>query len=146
MAAGHILANERLGNDGINAPQVTHIVDLLIFKKGRRKEEAMPIDLTQVDWLYVALLAVFVFVATLIGNLLSFNHRGTAAALSAVLFAAIFVAWTYYPHHLPLPTQLTGTKAPAAAPAPATAAPAAPAAPARPRNPITDITPPAPAR
>ncbi len=106
----------------------------------------MPIDLTQVDWLYVAVLAVFVFVAALIGNLLSFNHRGTAAVLSAVLFAAIFVAWTYYPHHLPLPTQLTGTKAPAAAPAPATAAPAAPAAPARPRNPITDITPPAPAR
>ncbi len=96
----------------------------------------MPIDLSQVDWLYVAVLAVFVFIATGIGNLLSFNHRGTAALLSAVLFAVIFVAWTYYPHHLPLPTTLAGSKAPTA-----TTAPAAPAAPQRPRNPITDITP-----
>mgnify|MGYP006365298691 CR=1 FL=1 len=48
------------------------------------------------------------------------------AMLSAVLFAAIFVAWTYYPHHLPLlPTSPASQKAPAA-----TAAPAAPAAPA----------------
>ena len=93
----------------------------------------MPIDLSQVDWLYVAVLAVFVFIAAGIGNLLSFNHRGTAALLSAVLFAVIFVAWTYYPHHLPLPTTLAGSKAPSAA--------TAPAAPQRPRNPITDITP-----
>ena len=101
----------------------------------------MPIDLAQVDWLYVGLLAVFAFLATFIGNLLSFNHRGIAAVLSALLFAAIFVAWTYYPHHLPLPTAPAGQKAPAAAVVPA--APAAPAAPQRPRNPITDITPPA---
>jgi hypothetical protein len=103
----------------------------------------MPIDLTQVDWLYVAVLAVFVLVSTALGNLLSFNHRGTAAVLSALLFAAIFVAWTYYPHHLPLPTSLSGPKAPAAATAPAPAVPAQPAAPVKPRNPVTDITPPA---
>ena len=103
----------------------------------------MPIDLTQVDWLYVVVLAVFVFLATLIGNLLSFSHRGTAAVLAAVIFAAIFVAWTYYPHHLPLPTRLAGSNTPAATPTTAPATPAAPAAPQRPRNPITDITPPA---
>ena len=99
----------------------------------------MPIDLAQVDWLYVAVLAVFVFLSTLIGNLLSFNHRGAAAGLAALAFAAIFVAWTYYPHHLPLPTSLSSQKAPVAAPAPVVA----PAGPARPRNPVTDITPPA---
>jgi hypothetical protein len=64
-----------------------------------------------------------------------------AAFLSMVLFVAIFVAWTYYPHGLPLPTSVTGTsqKAPIATSAP----PPAPVAPARPRNPVTDITPPA---
>jgi hypothetical protein len=101
----------------------------------------MPIDLAAVDWLYVGLLAVFVFVASGLGNLLSFNSRGTAAVLSALLFAAIFVAWTYYPHGLPLPTSLASQKPVVTAPAPAT--PAAPAAPQRPRNPVTDITPPA---
>ena len=105
----------------------------------------MPIDLAQVDWLYVAVLAVFAFFATIVANLLSFNHRGIAAALSAVLFAALFVAWTYYPHpFLPLPTSLSTQKAavtPAAPPAPA-----APATPPKPRNPVMDITPPAPAR
>ena len=99
----------------------------------------MPIDLATVDWLYVGLLAVFVFVASGFGNLLSFNHRGMAAVLSALAFAAIFVAWTYYPHGLPLPTSLASQKVSAPAPV----APAAPVTPQRPRNPVTDITPPA---
>jgi len=101
----------------------------------------MPIDLAAVNWLYVAVLALFVFVATFVGNLLSFNHRGMAALLSALVFAGLFVFWTYYPHGLPLPITLTVQKtavAPAASPPPA-----APAAPVRPRNPVTDITPPA---
>ena len=102
----------------------------------------MPIDLAQVDWLYVAVLAVLVFVASGIGNLLSFASRGTAALLTAILFAALFVAWTYYPHGLPLPTRLAGPAAPVAAPAPVPAAPATPEAPVRPRNPVRDITPP----
>lgn len=108
----------------------------------------MPIDLAQVDWLYVVLLAVFVLISTALGNLLSFNHRGAAAVLSAILFTAIFVAWTYYPHGLPLPTSLAVKKSPAATAAPAIpATPATPAAPVKPRNPVTDITPPAaPAR
>jgi hypothetical protein len=101
----------------------------------------MPIDLAAVNWLYVIILAVFVFVATFIGNLLSFSHRGMAALLSALIFTGIFVMWTYYPHHLPLPITVSEPKPAAAATAPAT--PAAPITPVRPRNPVTDITPPA---
>ncbi|HEX3858378.1 MAG TPA: hypothetical protein VHV58_02155 [Pseudolabrys sp.] len=67
----------------------------------------MPIDFAAVNWVYVGVLAVFAFLATIIGNLLAFNHRGLAAVLSALVFAALFVAWTYYPHGLPLPTRLT---------------------------------------
>ena len=73
---------------------------------------SMPIDLATVDWLYVVVLALFVFLATLIANVLCVRpplHR--ARVLSAVLFAAAFVFWTYYPHHLPLPTALAPQKA-----------------------------------
>eukprot|EP01035_Chromulina_nebulosa_P012235 gene12235-16321_t len=66
----------------------------------------LPIDLTQVDWFYVLILAVLVFIATGIANLLTFASRGTGAVLAAILFAVLFVAWTYYPHGLPLPTRL----------------------------------------
>ncbi|MGH6727806.1 MAG: hypothetical protein ACREB8_14880 [Pseudolabrys sp.] len=102
----------------------------------------MPIDLAAVNWLYVAILAVFVFVSTLIGNVLSFSHRGMAALLSALVFVGVFVMWSYYPHHLPLPTTLTMQKSaiPTTLGAPATPPP--PNAPVRPRNPVTDITPP----
>jgi len=100
----------------------------------------MPIDLANVDWLYVVILAVFVFFATLIGGVLSFGRRFMGALLSTILFAVAFVFWTYYPHHLPLPTTL---KMQNAAVAPTPAAPAAPAVPVKPRNPVTDITPPA---
>ena len=91
---------------------------------------SMPIDLATVDWLYVVILALFVFIAALIANVLSFGHRIAGAVLSAVLFAAAFVFWTYYPHHLPLPTALTAPKtavtAPAAPASPPAAAPASP--------------------
>jgi hypothetical protein len=96
----------------------------------------MPIDLGQVDWLYVAVLAAFVFIANFVANLLSFNRRGLAALLAVVVFAAIFVFWTYYPHGLPLPTSITGQKSTVT-----TAAPAPPTTPQRPSNPVTDVTP-----
>ena len=66
----------------------------------------MPIDLATVDWIYVGVLAVFAFFATVVGNLLSFNRRGIAAVLAAAVFAALFAAWSYYPHGLPLPVRL----------------------------------------
>jgi len=114
----------------------------------------MPIDLSQVDWLYVAVLAIFVFLTTFVGGVLSFGHRWTGATLSALLFVALFVFWTYYPHRVPLPKTITLPNAPTSTAAPAPAAPAAPAAPQKsrnpvtditPRNPVTDVTPPAPA-
>ena len=101
----------------------------------------MPIDLSQVDWLYVVVLAILVFVATYVGGLLSFGRRWTGATLSTLLFVALFVFWTYYPHRVPLlPKTITVPNAPAmtAAPQPP---PAAPAAPQRPKNPVSDITP-----
>jgi hypothetical protein len=113
----------------------------------------MPIDLAQVDWLYVILLAVFVAISAFLGGLLSFGHRGTGAMLSAVFFAVIFIFWTYYPHRVPfLPRTITTTQdAAKQAPAPPPAAPAPsqkPANPVRditpPKNPVTDVTPPSP--
>ena len=101
----------------------------------------MPIDLGQVDWLYVAVLAIFVFLSTFVGNVLSFGHRWTAAVASALLFVILFVFWTYYPHRVPLPRTITLPNS-AATTAPAPAAPVAPVAPQKPRNPVTDITPP----
>jgi len=106
--------------------------------------ELSAVDLATVDWGYVGVLAIFVFLASLIANGLTFGHRAMAAVLTAILFVAMFVAWSYYPHGLPLPTRLAApASSPAATPAPPVAAPAAPAAPVRPRNPVTDITPPA---
>jgi hypothetical protein len=100
--------------------------------------ESIPIDWANVNWLYVVLLGIFAFAASYIGHLLSFHHRGLGAVLSAVLFVAIFVFWSYYPHGLPLPVSLK----PPAQPAAATVMPSQPAAPMKPANPVTDITPP----
>jgi hypothetical protein len=96
----------------------------------------MPIDLAQVDWLYIIVLAVFAFVANFAANLVSFSRRWLAAVIAALLFSVIFVFWTYYPHGLPLPTSTGTQKATASAGAPAPAI-----APARPGNPVKDITP-----
>src|SRR5262249_12631944 len=65
------------------------------------------IDWANVNWLYVIVLAIFVFFSTMIGTLLSFKHFFYGAVLSALLFAAAFVFWNYYPHGLPLPTLMT---------------------------------------
>ena len=58
----------------------------------------MPIDLSTVNWEYVALMAVFVFIAALLGGLISFRNRVGGALLAAILFAAMYVMWNYYPH------------------------------------------------
>jgi hypothetical protein len=82
-------------------------------------------------------LALFVFLSTLIGTLLSFRRLLLGSVLSAVLFAAAFVFWTYYPHGLPLPTSVAaqrGAAAPAAPPAQT-----APSAPTKPDNPVTTL-------
>jgi uncharacterized protein (DUF1330 family) len=65
------------------------------------------IDWANVNWLYVTVLAIFVFFSTMIGTILSFRHVFYGAVSSALLFAAAFVFWNYYPHDLPLPTLMT---------------------------------------
>jgi hypothetical protein len=57
----------------------------------------MPIDLAAVNWLYVAILSGFVFIAALLGGIISFRNKLGAAVIAAVLFAAVFVFWTHYP-------------------------------------------------
>ena len=57
----------------------------------------MPIDLSTVNWTYVSILAGFVFIAALLGSIISLRNKFTAAIIAAVLFAAAFVFWTYYP-------------------------------------------------
>lgn len=94
------------------------------------------IDWANVSWLYVTVLAVLVFISTLIGTLLSFKRLFLGALLSTVVFAVAFVFWTYYPHGLPLPTSVSGQQAPATP-----AAQAAPSPPVRPANPVTTISP-----
>ena len=101
----------------------------------------LPIDWANVNWPYVIALVLLVFVCTLIGTSLSFRRTFLGAVLTALLFAAAFVYWTYYPHGLPLPTL---GKAQEAAPAHAAPPPPATAAtPAKPDNPVTTISPPA---
>src|SRR5262245_5906910 len=68
---------------------------------------AIDIDWANVNWIYVTVLAIFVFFSTIIGTILSFRHFFYGAVLSALLFAAAFVFWNYYPHDLPLPTLMT---------------------------------------
>ncbi|HXX50237.1 MAG TPA: hypothetical protein VEI98_02975 [Xanthobacteraceae bacterium] len=72
-------------------------MDALSWRAANR-ERAMPIDLSTVNWTYVALMAAFAFVAALIGSVLSFRNRVGGALLAAILFAAMYVMWNYYPH------------------------------------------------
>ena len=64
----------------------------------------MSIDWASINWGYVALLSGFTFIAALVANFMTFRHRLAAAILAAVLFAAIFMLATYYPHGIALPT------------------------------------------
>jgi hypothetical protein len=72
------------------------------------QEQAMAIDLSTVNWIYVALMAGFAFVAALVGGLISFRNRVGGALIAAILFAAMYVAWNCYPHpQIPLPIVTT---------------------------------------
>ncbi len=63
----------------------------------------MPIDLSTVNWLDVALMALLAFVSALLGSLIAFQSRFAGAVVAAILFAAGFVVWNYYPHNFGLP-------------------------------------------
>ncbi len=67
----------------------------------------MPIDLSAVNWAYVAILSLIAFVAALLGSLIAFRNRFAGAVIAAILFAVMFVFWTYYPHdNIPGPTSV----------------------------------------
>ena len=63
----------------------------------------MPIDLSAVNWAFVGLMALLAFVAALLGSLIAFRNRFLGAIVAAILFAAGFVAWNYYPHAFGMP-------------------------------------------
>jgi Raf kinase inhibitor-like YbhB/YbcL family protein len=73
----------------------------------------IPIDWASVDWGTVGFLSGLAFVAALIGNLVLFVNRLWAAVLAGLLFAAGYVFWTYYPHHIALPWMKPRAEAPA---------------------------------
>lgn len=59
------------------------------------------IDWGAVDVLTVAIYAFIAFLAALIANLLNAifgDNRIFGALLAGVLFAVLYVGWTYYPH------------------------------------------------
>ncbi len=87
----------------------------------------MPIDLSAVYWPYVGVLSLLAFVAALLGNLISFRNRFAAAIIAAILFAAGFVFWTYYPHdNLPSPLNSWPTSPNPTGPTPTSPPPARP--------------------
>jgi len=98
----------------------------------------VPIDWLSVNWLYVILLALLVFLCAWIGNAISFKRGLLGAVISTVLFLAGFIFWTYYPHGLPLPASAVIQKTAAPAPSP----PPTPPPPAMPDNPVKDVAPP----
>ncbi len=63
----------------------------------------MPIDVSQVPWLFVALMTAFAFFAAILGNLISFRNKFVGAIIAGVLFGLFFVGWNYYPHAFGLP-------------------------------------------
>jgi hypothetical protein len=67
----------------------------------------MSIDWAAVDWVSVGLLSVFAFLASLVGNVLSFKSRFWGAVMTALLFAALYIFWTHYPHGFKLPAPKT---------------------------------------
>jgi len=63
----------------------------------------MPIDLSAVNWAFVGLMTLLAFVAALLGSLIAFRNRFLGAIIAAILFAAGFIAWNYYPHNFGYP-------------------------------------------
>ncbi len=71
-------------------------------------EHTLPIDWASVNWTYVVLLSVIALIASLIGHLLAFRSRLLGAILTAVLFGAAIIFWTYYPIEQLYPAGLPG--------------------------------------
>jgi fructose-specific phosphotransferase system IIC component len=63
-------------------------------------------SLVMQNWQPIAWLVAIVFVASLIGNVISFNSKFFGAILAAVLFGVAIIFFEYYPHGLPVPKAL----------------------------------------
>jgi hypothetical protein len=63
----------------------------------------MPIDLSAVNWAFVGLMTLLAFIAALLGSIIAFRNRFLGAIIAAILFAAGFLAWNYYPHSFGMP-------------------------------------------
>ena len=121
-------------------------VQLELCGPGLCGQHCMLFDFAAVDWLYVAVLAMLVFIATLVGISVLFGRQLVAAAIAALVFTVLFIIWTYYPHRVPGPRTLRTEQGPTR---PTTAAPTAPLSPpvaGPPSNPVKDITPAPPPR
>jgi hypothetical protein len=68
------------------------------------KLAALPIDWANVSWDYVIALVLLVFVCSFLGTAISLKRTFLGCLLTSLLFGIAFMFWTYYPHHLPLPT------------------------------------------
>lgn len=62
----------------------------------------MPINWADIQWMAVGLLAGLAFVSSLIGNSLTRNAF-MGAIITVIIFAAVYIAWNYYPHPSILP-------------------------------------------
>jgi hypothetical protein len=56
----------------------------------------MPINLAEIPWMAVGLLAALSFLSSLIGNSL-IRNAFFGSILAVIIFVAFFVFWNYYP-------------------------------------------------
>jgi hypothetical protein len=62
----------------------------------------MPFNVSEIAWQALGLLTGLAFVSSLIGHSLTRNAF-VGAIVTAIIFAAVYIAWDYYPHNLPGP-------------------------------------------
>jgi hypothetical protein len=69
----------------------------------------MPINLADIPWMAVGLLAGLAFISSLIGNSL-IRNAFFGSILGVIIFVAFFVFWNYYP--TPVQQMVPGIKFP----------------------------------
>jgi hypothetical protein len=57
----------------------------------------MPINVADLPWQAIGLLAGLTFVASLIGHSLTRNAF-VGAIITVIIFVAVYIGWDYYPH------------------------------------------------
>jgi hypothetical protein len=57
----------------------------------------MPINVADLPWQAIGLLAALTFVASLIGHSLTRNAF-VGAIITVIIFVAVYIGWDYYPH------------------------------------------------